>query len=136
MREAKYSSLNHAEHNYSLCQEVSKLNSYPDWVVTLSFYSCLHYLREKLFPMKLVVSGKNVNVKSFDRFCQVKAINGAKHTIMKNLVIEKCPDNISSSYKRLLDLSYTSRYNQYQTSPKLADYALRSLEGIRKHCNC
>ncbi|HCA42575.1 MAG TPA: hypothetical protein DEP28_04900, partial [Bacteroidetes bacterium] len=44
-------SLDHAEHNEKACQLLFKTNEFNDWVVTTAFYSSLHSVSFKLFPL-------------------------------------------------------------------------------------
>lgn len=130
MSQKKYKSIDHANHNWALCNKVHELGGFPDWAITSAFYACLHYLRHKIFPFK---NGQNINIRNFERYCASIGVIGQKHTVFKNLVKDKCPRNIARNYVRLLDLSYTARYNQYQMGDKTAQDAVYWLQEIKEY---
>jgi len=41
----------HAEHNESLCELLLNNGNYNDWVITTAFYSAIHFVRHKIFPL-------------------------------------------------------------------------------------
>ena len=66
----KQKSKDHAIHNELACIYLDKCTDFPDWVITTSFYSSLHFLQHKLFPIKVglgKIRGKTQSV-VFDDF--------------------------------------------------------------------
>ncbi len=49
---SKSDSLNHAIHNKEVCVHLSKESRYSDWVITTAFYSAVHFVEHKIFPIK------------------------------------------------------------------------------------
>ncbi|TNF50613.1 MAG: hypothetical protein EP305_00015 [Bacteroidetes bacterium] len=131
----EYNSIDHAVHNESVCQDLAKNPDYKDWVITTAFYSSLHYLRHAIFPLKFNSSkrGMKVTATSFNTYCLIEGHEGKKHSVFKKLVDSECPNEIGVAYHRLLDASYTARYNQYKFSDKIANKAMGRLTAIKNY---
>ncbi len=42
----------HAKYNELLCEVLAEDGRWDDWVVTTAFYSAMHFVEFKLFPMR------------------------------------------------------------------------------------
>jgi hypothetical protein len=131
----KYNSKEHALHNEDVCNELSKDTKNRDWVITTAFYSSLHFLRDAIFPMEFESTkrGYKITAKSFDTYCLIEGFEGKKHSVFKKLVDVQCPHEIGVAYYRLLDASYTARYNNYQFSDKISETAVNRMNAIKNY---
>jgi hypothetical protein len=134
---AKQLSKQHAEHNEKACDYLHSCANFPDWVITTSFYSSLHYLRHKLFPFKIVVKKVPIKVEDFDHFHSVSNATGkrlGRHERFQKLVEDKCPKEISFNYVRLLELSNSARYTDYNYENIFVEDAKKKLNSIKAFC--
>lgn len=136
---AKQKSKEHAEHNEKVCSYLDSSNNFPDWVITTSFYSSLHYLRHRIFPFKVILDKKNPSVKidTFDEFHSFESSQGRKlgrHERFRCLVEKKCPVEIAACYSKLLDLSFSARYSEYNYDTSFAIDAKAKLKEIKEFC--
>lgn len=127
-------SIDHARHNEKVCKYLNKKPEFADWVITTAFYSALHYLRNKIFPVNIAENGKKIKVTDFDNYCLIKHINKGKHSAFSNLVEEIAPE-LSDHYNQLKDLSWTARYNCYEYDRELSNLAMKKLEIIKSKCH-
>ena len=125
--------LQHAQHNEATCDHLGKTDDFLDWVVTTAFYSALHYVEHRLFPRTEKVKGAVVKYETFEDWYKAVGYNN-KHSELRQLVQYSCPGYVSSSYRALLDSSYTARYRHYATSRPLADKARKDLENVKAYC--
>lgn len=130
-------SLLHARHNNKAITYLDKSPDHLDWVITMCFYSSLHYVRSFLFPLPAKDnSGNSYKIKTFDEYCRHKnagKIFVAKHEHLLNLVTEKCPE-IAYEYNQLMDMSSTARYNDYVTDREMSNTARSFHKLIMNHC--
>lgn len=129
-----YSSLDHAKHNESTCNYLAKANKHDDWVITTAFYSAMHYLRHKLFPLTIQQGRKKTTLASFEDYCTHQNLHGKKHKVMRTLVEENCDSSIAATYNQMLDISWTARYSKYRFSKKISSLAQKRLVAIRNYC--
>ena len=131
-------SLNHARHNNDAIKYLDRSPDHLDWVITMCFYSSLHYVRSKLFPIQLSTSdGKKYSVKTFDEYCRhMKSGNAfiSKHERLLNLVSEHYSD-IAYEYNQLMDMSSTARYRDYITDRELSNLAKSFHTKIKAFCD-
>lgn len=129
-------SLNHARHNHAAAKYLDRSQDHLDWVITICFYSSLHYVRSILFPRNILNDGRNVKVNSIDEFCRY-ANKGktfvSKHEHLLNLVSDHCSE-ISWEYNQLMDMSSTARYNDYTTDRSMSNLAKSFHEKIKDFC--
>lgn len=130
-------SLAHAEHNEKALKYIDKTPDFLDWVITMCFYSSLHYARYKLFPLPDATSdGKSkFQHKTFDeysRFYRDKPIS--KHMMLHNLLEEHHPE-ISSEYGQLMDLCKTARYHNYKYTREESNLAKKLQVKIKTYCS-
>jgi len=128
-------SLDHALHNESVCKYLNKKPECADWVITTAFYSALHFLRSKIFPLDLIENGKKIKFTDFDSYCSTKQIAKGKHRTFSDLVEKEVPDpNLAVQFNWLKDMSWTARYNSYNFDRTYSNFALEKLKLIKSFC--
>jgi hypothetical protein len=129
-------SLEHALHNESVCKYLNKKPECADWVITTAFYSSLHFLRSKIFPLNLTENGKTITFTDFDNYCAAKQIAKGKHRAFSDLVEQKVADpTLAAQFNWLKDLSWTARYNSYEFDRTYSNAALEKLKLIKSFCS-
>lgn len=131
--EEEYNSLCHAEHNAKICRHLFDGEEFTDWVITTAFYSSMHYLRHKIFPLEIIKDGRKITVNDFEEYCIESNIKGKRHSEMRKLVENQCEGRVSSKYNQMLDLSWTARYSKYRFSRKAAETAMKRLGEIEQY---
>ncbi len=130
---SKSDRLNHANHNEEVCEYLNKRTAYSDWVITTAFYSALHFVEHKIFPLRIRQNGKLFNFSNFDIYYAFLGTNINKHKARAKLVEKELPE-IAPNYNKLKDLSFTARYVGYKYDNDIAKDAKDNLEGIKKFC--
>lgn len=126
--------LEYALHNEKACRYLDKKPEFADWVITTAFYSSLHYVRYKIFPIQLERNGKWIQVKNFDHYYRINnPLQRSKHELLSDLVEERYPE-IAVDYNKLRDISWTARYSNYRYPRKVSNEAKKRLERIRDVC--
>ncbi|MEW5799977.1 MAG: hypothetical protein AB1728_13330 [Bacteroidota bacterium] len=124
----------HADHNEAVAKKIHADKSSTAWVIIISFYSALHYVRGKIFPFNETINGKTVTVQSFDGYCVIhNGVKKSKHDKLYDLVTKHLP-SIQAKYKWLLDSSITARYNDYHFDPSFSQKSIDYLDAIKKEC--
>lgn len=101
--------------NEQLARALIALDScYKDWVVTLSFYSAMHYIYSKL-PGPTVPQ---------------------THTSAEPIILQECGNAVFTAYKLLSDRSRNARYypaiaKAYRDGSQVADQTLKTLDKIK-----
>lgn len=135
--ERENKSLLHARHNDEAIKYMDRSPDHLDWVVTMCFYSSLHYVRSFLFPVILRTrSGKSYRINHFDEYCGHYKLDGlrlSKHERLLNLVAERCTD-IRYEYNRLMDMCLLARYKDYHTDRKMSNMAKSFHKAIKQFC--
>jgi hypothetical protein len=130
------SSLPHALHNEEVCNYINASGKYNDWVVNTAFYSALHFVHDKTFPLNHAFAGKTST--AYDKFEDyyadlVLTIASSKHKATIYLV-RKFLKPLSSDYKRLYDLCMDARYNNFVVPDATAQLAVKLLAKIKAAC--
>lgn len=125
--------LDHAKHNEEVCEHLVDNTKYSDWIITTAFYSAMHYMRYKLFPLTVEKNGTKVKVTNFDNYCIATNVSGRKHNVLRKLIEDNTPEDIAAAYNQMLDSSWTARYNQYKFSEKIAKLAKKRLVVVKNH---
>jgi hypothetical protein len=128
-----YKSLDHALHNEKVCNTLHKYKDYKDWVITTSFYSAVHFISHKIFPLNAQFGNKTVEVENFEKYCLVNDIKRGKHKAFSILVEDKLSE-ISDQYNNLKDISWTARYHEYRFDESISGLARQRLMQIKKAC--
>lgn len=113
LRMSKQKKLNHAIHNKNVCDFLSSEDNYVDWVITTAFYSSIHFVDHKLFPIKVnEENGNKLSLKCINDFKRYYNISQDKHSVRADLVQSNC-NQIHNSFNWLRSLSSTARYSDY-----------------------
>lgn len=126
--------LDHANHNESVCDLLLQSGKF-DWVVTTAFYSSLHFVQHKIFPLKQkTADGQKFDVPNFNVFSKgFNPLQKSKHELLIELVEKHCSD-IAPEYNWLYDACRNSRYHQYHIKEGTAKKAKDSLNKIKAYC--
>jgi hypothetical protein len=128
--------LQQAIHNKEPCFIIKDLKNYNDWVITTAFYSALHFVCHKLFPLDATINGKKFYFSNFENYRLFLFQNHksrSKHKILSELVLQYLP-SLQPNYDFLKDLSWKARYNHYQLQQCECDTAIKYLEYIEREC--
>ncbi|MDR4496876.1 MAG: hypothetical protein MRK02_02960 [Candidatus Scalindua sp.] len=134
---SKNDSLNHAIHNKEACEYLSKEPKFSDWVITTAFYSALHFIDYKIFPLDLKLSKYPVNFTTFNGYYDFYSKNKEgkinQHKARADLVESLFPI-IAPQFNKLKDLCHNARYVNYKFDYDIAKNAKQCLEKIEKFC--
>ncbi|MGM0503935.1 MAG: hypothetical protein ACQESQ_04890 [Bacteroidota bacterium] len=127
--------LEYAQHNEKACKYLDKKPEFTDWVITTAFYSALHFVRYKIFPINIKLnSGKRLKISDFEHYFRINnPMDLSKHSLLSNLVEEKHPE-IADDYNKLRDISWSARYSNYKYPRKISNDAKKRLEKIKNYC--
>ena len=109
--------LQQAEHNERLSDHLLKLEegSYHDWVVTTSFYACIHFVEHKIFPCSV----DGIYFSTFGDYCyfkhRIQRTMASRH-LLKAKLLDRIIPELSSRYRFLMDACMNSRYHNYRVS--------------------
>ncbi len=125
-------------HNYNACKQLSKVKDFPDWIITTAFYSAIHFVDGKIFPIEIEAK-TNITYTTFDSYYiqnkQFDKTTPIKHDFRLQLVKNHLPDNIASHFERLYNASDTARYRDYESFTfENAQKMFLDLEKIIEHC--
>lgn len=134
--------LEHGRHNEKVFTFLQKDINFIDWMITTSFYSSIHIVDYKIFPLEVndLKTGKKRNFKTLDEYFNYYkyssgAISKSRHDLRKDLVGTKC-SSISSDFKWLKDMCFTARYINYKfdNAELYKARAGASLNSIKSFC--
>jgi len=124
----------HAEHNESLCDHLLENLKWNDWVMTTAFYSALHYVEDRLFPLEL----DGDTYEDFDEYYlerqKHKDFSSNKHQSRINLIFRKLK-YAHQAYKFLFEACYSARYQSYIVDEPTAKQAKIKLLVVKSYCN-
>ena len=127
----------HAEHNEKLCDFLLSNGNFNDWVVTTAFYSAIHFVRYKIFPLSKYdpQTNRQETYNNFEHYLNrfSEANKNKKHGELLKLVDEKIPI-INGHYRWLFDTCHTSRYKDYRVEKQKAKRAQEYLKHIKNQC--
>lgn len=122
----------HAAHNEAACDLLHAVGEFPDWVITTAFYSAMHCVYEKLFPLK----EGTATYPSFENYYSQKFARRAvgdkpnKHDATVDLVRVHLPA-VASNYRLLKDACFNARYRNYAVKAYEAAIARDQLHSIK-----
>lgn len=126
--------IEHALHNEEICNLLST-TKFKDWVVTTAFYSALHFVRHKIFPIKKKTEkGETFKIESFNQYS--KAFNPkqlGKHELILDLVRTECPEAYAD-YLWLFNTCMNARYHDFKVSERVANKTVEKLHIIKEFC--
>lgn len=121
-------------HNEQVCLYLQSSGLYSDWVITTAFYSALHFVKYKAFPLN--EDGDHFD--DFDTYFKTKEFAYGRKRSKHQVVIDVCQKHvkkIAPAYRELFDLCNTARYFDYQVSEDDVNLAISNLGEIKKYCN-
>lgn len=120
---------NHGERNRKLSEKLLSEKEYYDWVVTTAFYSAIHFVEDKVFPININgVTCSNIGE------CKQAYSLGGRHSAREKVVFDKLGSNVGARYKWLDDNSRNSRYVTFKITSAQAGKAKEYLDYIYKEC--
>lgn len=117
----------HAKRNAALAQKIFDESQNYDWVVTICFYSAIHYVDDFAFPCE--INGRTCRNIDNAKFAYPQ--NGRHAT--RELIVEDFHGSIITKFKWLDDQSRNSRYKSYIVSKEYAEQALKYLGVIKAY---
>lgn len=127
--------LEYATHNERVCRYLDKKSEFSDWVITTAFYSALHFVRYKIFPITIQRNDKSVKISDFEQYYRINnPQNRSKHSLLSDLVDELHPD-VANDYNKLRDISWSARYHNYKFPREVSNDAKKRLERIKSYCS-
>lgn len=119
----------HAEKNEKLCRKLYGEGEFLDWVITTAFYSAIHYIDEKLFPvLYLPPSVEFKNVEEAQNYLRSRSRHQAREQLVKVSFPEICAD-----YIYLEKACHNSRYKNFKVNEKEAELAIEALDRIKAY---
>lgn len=120
----------HAEHNEAICNHLNLQDRLDcnDWIVTTSFYTAIHYIDHKLFPV--VENG----VKFEDINQAHRIINSSSLHQTRGILVQRHMTELAPSYTFLKEECHNARYVNYDINCFVSDRAHRLMNEIKKHC--
>jgi len=118
----------HGEHNESLCSKLLKEGEYNDWTITTAFYSAIHFIDYKLFP--ITIEGDVYN-----SIGSIHRLYGkySKHKTRELLVCKYLSEQ-KENYAFLSKNCWNARYENYKVNPQRAQIAKDKLNKIKEAC--
>lgn len=117
-------------HNETACDYLRKGVEWPDWEVTLAFYSAAQFIKGTIFPMKL----RQETFNSWEEYqVEVKKLRKSRHEALGALC-DRFLKDASVAYRTLKDEANYCRYVTYQVSRKRAEKAREYLGIVKKAC--
>ena len=124
--------IRHAFHNEEVCKLIHATGKFNDWVITTAFYSAIHFVSFKLFPIREETeAGEHYELNNLDEYHRFHQMAISKHQALADLVYEYYPQ-IAADYDWLMSLCMTARYQHYQQSAEDANRAIGLLAIIRE----
>jgi len=123
----------HAAHNEAACDLLHSSGAFPDWVITTAFYSAMHLVYERLFPLET----EDATYADFEGYYAQKYARKAapdkptKHDATVDLVKTHLPA-VASNYRLLKDACHNARYRNYAVKPYEAAVARNQLQNIKE----
>jgi hypothetical protein len=123
-------SLAHAQHNEELCYKLHAEGKWNDWVITTAFYSAIHFVEERLFPLKV----KETEYKSFDEYYSQRTDGSRSQHEARLKLVSVHLHKAYGSYRWLHDSCRTARYYNYAATPEMANTAVMKLKVAKSLC--
>ncbi len=126
----------HAKHDEEIALWINREKKSTRWIIIVSFYSALHYLRGKIFPLTEIAptGGVATTYDSFDHYHYRNRIPGKSvHDCLVDLTYKEVP-LIAVKYNMLYNQSITMRYKFDEPLERDAEAAIKFLLAIKKEC--
>jgi hypothetical protein len=126
--------ITHGLHNVEVCDYLSVKREFGDWVITTAFYASLHLISSIIFPLRIPQkNGSELLCNNIDEYKRHKGGIHSKHTLICDLVFEKCSKDIGEKYKWLYDTCINARYVNYQQGYEIAACARSRMVAVRDY---
>lgn len=122
--------LDHAEHNFELCEKLLNEEKYFDWVITTAFYSSIHFIDEKVFDFEY----NNHIYESIEQAHRSSLLKGASRHQTRRNIVEISLRNCLNDYNELDKACRSARYTNYKVSKRKANDMFDRLKNIKKSC--
>jgi len=120
--------LDHARHNRDACDSFIQLGNYNDWVITTAFYSAIHFIDHKLFPL---IDYRGRSVSDIGQFSKMEGVS--KHEARILIISLRLPSQ-NTNFGFLYNQCLTARYINYHVSLETAEKAREKLRLIEEEC--
>lgn len=131
-------SRSHANHNKQACKFIKDNRQFNDWVITIAYYSALHFMQSELFPSNYEnpLTGEMKHYETFDKYYRDMRGNISKHGLLLKMVEENIDDEgVIDGFTSLKELCWTARYSRYTFSEAIATQCYTNLELIEEYCS-
>jgi hypothetical protein len=126
--------LSHAKHDEEIALFLHQTKKSVQWTIIICFYSALHYVRSKMFPLTEVTGGVTTTYNSLDDYYSKLGPNkGSLHETLVDLTWRDLP-TIAAKYQLLFNSSITARYHNYIHDSRASEQAVKNLSAIKKEC--
>lgn len=130
-----------ANHNFELAKFlIESEKTCSDWIVTILFYSTIHYIDFLMFPLKINFDGqKPINCRTFDQAYNYYRRNSDKfqgqdrHTFRLELFKMTYGDSICYFFQVLKNDCYNDRYQKYSVNKDYED-CYNSAKSLKEYC--
>lgn len=121
----------HAEHNEAICNHLNLQDKLDcnDWIVTTSFYTAIHYIDHKLFP----IVDKGVKFEDINQAHRI--INSSSLHQTRGILVQRHMTELAASYIFLKEECHNARYVNYDINNFVSDRAHRLMNEIKKKCS-
>lgn len=118
----------HGAHNEVLCDHILQKGSHNDWAITTAFYSAIHYIDHKIFP--LVLQGQTVsNIEQANNILKKPSRHSAREVLVTQFL--SCQ---TANYAFLDKSCRNARYRNYKVSKDKAKIVRARLSQIITKC--
>jgi len=125
--------LKHAEHNESICDKLLSEKKFHDWVITTAFYSSIHFIDHKIFPMIIGAETYNTLEDYRSYICSTQPKKISRH-LARTMAIHQSLSFLKPEYGYLMKQSESARYINYNVLPATAEIASKHLKTIKNFC--
>lgn len=126
----------HAKHNEKACKHLKDNGQFNDWVITMAFYSAIHFIEHELFPNQYEDprNGEIRNFQNFESYYSRTDKTANKHKIRQNLVEDYIPE-IADDYQTLKENCWNARYVNYKFEEKVSNLCYACLQNVKDICD-
>ncbi|WP_166921976.1 hypothetical protein [Flavobacterium poyangense] len=117
------------DRNKALSDKLLEEKIYYDWVITTAFYSSIHFVEDKILPLKI----STTECKCIAEVKKAYKMNG-RHEAREKLVFDNLGTVVGAKYRWLDDRSRYSRYETFKHQPAEGAKAQEYLNFIKKVC--
>lgn len=122
----------HARHNEEVYTHIRDETKFTDWLITTAFYTAVHYVESFLFPFEDFDDTVIESIHDYHKGNNFSSLHVSRDQLVKSRM-----SDVHGSYKRLQDLSKTSRYKEYEftTHDSYSILTDQKLDAIKEFIN-